>query len=380
MLFSSLMTFALFAAQPASFEPALSQATPGSIVQTPLASIDAVPQHDVTITPIDRTPPLIISDKPEYFRTGDGIALHQRLEPGTYRLYVYHVPVPGIPEGTSKRIVTRLKSLDDQPVTLTVNRQTAIPLGGDYHKLAKLGMRALIDPAVVDTSPVEFTGSLVLDQSAATDKRDLLHHAIVEFTIDRPVEIATAQLTEGDSPDRIDSLEKLPLVLPGFHASGAGRGLFPQAEFAVDAGEYDTASGARKLVVADGESDPWMVGTDGITGESQMNKGNYGAIYRMKLRYRSTDGRGLAMLMVTDRFDSRWCQAVAAVVRVSDGNHSGGVIDLPRDAVRFRILPEAVVIQTFPPAAPGETREIELDYTPPGASCLPTPILLVPID
>jgi hypothetical protein len=380
MLLSSLVAVALLALPSGSFEPPLTQATPGTVVKTPLANLEGVERLAVAITSIEGTPALLISDKPEYFRTGDGIAMFQRIGPGSYRLYVYHVPVPGIPEGSAKRIVTRLRTIDDRPVSLLVQRQTAIPLGGDYHKLAKQGMRAMLAPAVVETSPISFTGTYVLDQSAVTDRRDLLHHAIVEFSVDRTVEIATAQISDADSPDRIDALEKLPLILPGFHASGAGRGLFERAEFAVDAGEYDTASGIRKLIVADGQDDPWMVGTDGITGEPQINKGNYGAIYRMKLRYRSTDGRGFALLMVTDRFDSKWCQAVASVVRVSDGMHDGGVIDLPRDSVRFRILPEAVVVQTFPPAPPGQTREIEIDYTPPGASCLPTPFVLVPID
>jgi hypothetical protein len=41
---------------------------------------------------------------------------------------------------------------------------------------------------------------------------------------------------------------------------------------------------------------------------------------------------------------------------------------------------KAVLLQVYPPVAKGKTADIEITYTPPGASCLPTPLLLVPIE
>src|SRR4051812_27652248 len=37
-------------------------------------------------------PQFLFSDRPEYFLGGNGIALQEKVKPGTVRLYLYHVP------------------------------------------------------------------------------------------------------------------------------------------------------------------------------------------------------------------------------------------------------------------------------------------------
>jgi hypothetical protein len=66
------------------------------------------------------------------------------------------------------------------------------------------------------------------------------------------------------------------------------------------------------------------------------------------------------------------------VVKVSPGTDGGGVVALPKDKPRYGQYPQAVMIQKFAPLPAGKNEQIELTYSPPGASCLPTPILLVP--
>ena len=74
------------------------------------------------------------------------------------------------------------------------------------------------------------------------------------------------------------------------------------------------------------------------------------------------------------------CGKIGAVVKVSAGAYPAGVVALPTDRVVFGGAEEAVLIQRFPPLPKGETTPIEITYSPPGACCLPTPLLFVPYD
>jgi hypothetical protein len=351
----------------------LAVASPGDVIRTNVTELKSVPQLQVNVTPADRQPQFLLSDKPEYFRTGNGIAMQEYVKPGVVRLYAYHVPVP---LDGPKQIVITLTNLSNQDAKLTTMRSTKIEPGGDYHKIARLGMATLLSDAKA-AQPVTIPAGATVEyfRSPPIVNRDLLVHRLDEFDIDAPARLTVAQVDAGAAIDAITSLEKLPLVLPGFHPSGAGRGLFPTSVFDVtspDATTYDTTDGPRAVVVADGTNDPWMTGTDGLhDGQPIINKGNYGAVYRVRLPVRNSDGRRLAILMSQQRTDNKWCQAAAAVVRVGER-----IIELPRESVRFRNVPEMAFI--------GEVRfeqgvgEVELQYTPPGASCLPTPIILMP--
>jgi hypothetical protein len=53
---------------------------------------------------------------------------------------------------------------------------------------------------------------------------------------------------------------------------------------------------------------------------------------------------------------------------------------LPSDRLITKKAPEAILIQVFSPAANGEEQTIHLTYSPPGASCLPTPLVFIPVD
>ncbi len=376
-------------ASPIEFQSALATAKPGEVIRTTFDSISDVERIPLSIKSDPDAPLLVFSDKPEYFRTGNGIAMRERVSAGRVRFYAYHVPVP---IDGSKRVIAIARNEGDSPVTLRETRAARPKMGGDYHRIAREGMIAMFNPPLDEpVSRVIAPGSLVvIADSGEVDRRDLLLHALVEFSIDGPLVLETAQVDGAvDVADvarvqeAMAGLELLPQILPGQRASGAGRGQFKDNTFDVaprDEAIYDTAMGVRQIVVADGQDDPWLSGIDSITGEPTINKGNYGAVYRIRVPYTSSNGKRLAVLMVTARTDNQWCRAATAVVRVNDGLHAGGVIELPRDAVRFYQIPEAVVVQTYDATKPDEKGTIEIDYTPPGACCLPTPILLVPID
>ena len=99
----------------------------------------------------------------------------------------------------------------------------------------------------------------------------------------------------------VDELPKLPRELPGHERSGAGRGLFLASEYKVTSKlgfVLDTANGAARLLLADGKPSLRSTGRDQLAGiDSGKDSGNYGVIYHVRLKYKSSDGRGFALLM-----------------------------------------------------------------------------------
>ncbi|MNL58759.1 hypothetical protein D3C87_1824240 [compost metagenome] len=71
---------------------------------------------------------------------------------------------------------------------------------------------------------------------------------------------------------------------------------------------------------------------------------------------------------------------MAATMIVSKGKFKEGIIQLPNDRLVTKAAPEAILVQVFPPAKNGEEQTIKLTYSPPGASCLPTPLVFIPVD
>lgn len=368
---------------------ALWKAEPGEEVTTPFESAEKIPLLPLSIRPATTQPQFLLSDKPEYFRTGDGIAMQERVEPGLVRLYVYHVPVPRVgQEPVGKRIVAVVDNLGHAPLNLQMKRSALAPVGGFYQKLARQVMEAIVSADTPVSQPpikVESRAEIDPNLSAVVEVRDMLVHGWYEFTVDQPARITVAQIGAQDPLDVIDALPKLPTVLPNHHASGAGRGLFASSEFVVSQPAsrpvYDTADGVMQVVIADGKADPWMSGRDSLSpGEEMLNKGNYGAVYRIRLKVRSSDQKSLAVLVASDRRDSQWCGSTSLAVRVSRGVFPSGVVLAPREKPVFKTMPAAVVLQKIDFQGSREPTEIELIYTPPGASCLPTPILLIPYE
>src|SRR5690606_22497770 len=130
-----------------------------------------------------------------------------------------------------------------------------------------------------------------------------------------------------------------------------------------------------------GKKDPWVIGTEGVSGQLSRLAGNYGVMYDIELKWKSSDGKGLALVTWNSRSaDNKWCSGMAASMVVSEGLHSAGIVKLPEDKTFTKSAPEAVVIQVFKPDAIGTEQILRLKYSPPGASCLPTPLVFIPVD
>ncbi len=99
------------------------------------------------------------------------------------------------------------------------------------------------------------------------------------------------------------------------------------------------------------------------------------------MKWKSTDGKGLALVTWNSRSgNNQWCSGMANTMVVSEGKFKEGIIQLPSDRLVTKAAPEAILIQVFKPAANGEEQTIRLTYSPPGASCLPTPLIFIPVD
>jgi hypothetical protein len=133
-------------------------------------------------------------------------------------------------------------------------------------------------------------------------------------------------------------------------------------------------------VVADGNLDPWVSGIDGSSGRIINLAGNYGVVYTIEVNWVSPDGKGLALLTWNALSGGKWCGGMANVMKVSKGKFKEGIVQLPSDKLITRGYPEAVLIQVFLPDPDNKIQTVRLTYTPPGASCLPIPLIFIPVE
>ncbi len=362
---------------------ALAAAKPGDLVKLPGLPADAVPILPARLTALE-SPELLFSDMPEYFRTGDGIAMRETVPPGEYRLYTYHVPDP---EADRKTITAVLENMGGEPLHLRFKRGSFPRPEGHYHRVGKTALMEFFSHRPGPEDRVVEPGEAVpIDPAmdAAVLRKDQLAHGFYEFSIDQPARVTVLQRDpEMDNAEALATLPELPRVLPGTHPSGAGRGRFPISDFLVTLPgplALDTAGGVRQLVVADGRRDPWIKGRDGLTGEDVENKGNYGVVYRIRVPLTHSDGRSWAVLMHNLYHGSDFCRHQASAVKVGEGGFPAEVVPVPRESVTFSGEGNHVLLQVYPPSDDNGPLIAEIEFSPPGASCLPTPIFFVPFE
>jgi hypothetical protein len=369
----------------ASETNALRSAPQGSVITLSNLWLD---QRNLPLVPVKITdahgPQLLLSDKPEYFYTGNGISLQEDVKPGVVRLYVYHCPQP---TNGPKTISAVIENLGSRPLKFRFLRRTFPKPSRDYHLVGKMGLIQFFNSKPEKASrPLAPGDRMVIDleMDAATVTTDELVHGFYEFSINQPARITVFERDPGQSSVAIiDELAKLPRELPGHERSGAGRGLFLTSEYKVTGSNgfvLDTARGPMRLLLADGRTDTAVTGRDQLAGiDSGRDSGNYGVIYHIRLKYSSSDGRGLALLMTKPNRGGRYCRTQAGAVQVSGGAWPGGTVAIPTGRVSYgENAGEMVLIQKFSPVHKGWTGTIEITYSPPGASCIPTPMLLVP--
>jgi hypothetical protein len=359
---------------------ALGLAKPGDIVLlTNLWPKQAeLPVVATKVLPGEDSAQLLLSDAPEYFPS-NGISLQEEVKPGVVRLYVYHVPEPA----GRKVISAVVENRGNKTMGLKMLRRAFPQPGMDYYRIGKQGLLQYFNSKPEESlSRIRPGERWVVDSrmdTALVTTNDLVH-GIFEFEVDQPAMVSVFQR----NPEQLSTnvVAKLPKLNCDHCPGGAGRGIFTNSSYAVEnatGGVIDTANGAMQLVIADGKKDKWIRGTDSIDGKQDVkNAGNYGVMYHVRLKYRSSNGQGVACLITRKKGYDGGCGWQAAAVRAGAGEFPAGVVAIPANKIIYGEANETVLIQKFPPVPEGKTGEVEFIYSPPGASCLPTPLLLVP--
>lgn len=355
----------------------------GETVQLPGFNPATFPLLHYVKTPLP-SPQYLISDDPEYIRVPEAIAMQEDVAAGDVRLYVYNVNGVREPAKIDRKISVVLENKGSAPLELRFSRRTLQGPSGNYFEQGKLGLRGFFGStpeSEVRTIPVGGAVPLDPNMEAAVAKYDDLVHGFYEFNVSQPARISVVQTApETPSPE---VLTRVAAPLPPKSKSGAGRGKFltNNYDITLDPGvTLDSAMGPTQIIVADGKIDPWVTGTDSTTTTTATLKGNYGVIYNFTLDRKIGDPRGLALIMWNARHGGKWCDGMAATVEVSEGKFPAGLVGVPSDQLNLAGPPAHSVVQVFPPLAPGQSQRITIRYSPPGASCLPTPLAFVPVD
>lgn len=352
----------------------------GSIVNLENFLTEKIPdiQYQKVVLP---GPQFIISDDPEYIRVPEAIALQENVQPGAVRLYVYNVNGVKEPVKIDRKITAVINNTGTKTMHVRMLKYSSQKPSTNYFQIGKQGLADYFSSngshIIRKVKPGQ---SIAIDEKLEKNivKYDELVHGFYEFVIDQPGQINILQTDLKTSGP--EALKRIKTIIPTSHVN-AGRGLFGVSNYKITTNNYDTKNGPAEIMLADGAKDPWVIGTEGTSGEEAKLAGNYGVMYHVNMKWKSSDGKGLALVTWNSRSgDNKWCGGMATSMVMGKGKFKEGIVQLPSDRLITKGAPEAILIQVFPPAPNGEEQTINFTYSPPGASCLPTPLIFIPID
>jgi hypothetical protein len=281
----------------------------------------------------------------------------------------------------ARKITAVIRNTGSEPLHLRMLKYSSQKPSGNYFLVAKQGLSDYYaSHGQGQMRTIKPGTAMPIDEQLEKNvaQYDELVHGFYEFVIDQPAEISIIQ-TDPKTPGP-EALKRIKNVLPS-SGQNAGRGVFGISNYQVIPSDIvDTKNGPVQIVLADGEKDPWVIGKDDSQDKPVKLDGNYGVMYHINMKWKSSDGKGLALVTWNARADNQWCNGMVAGMVVSKGKFREGIVQLPSDRLTSKGAPEAILIQVFPPAPNGQEQTIQLTYSPPGATCLPTPLVFIPID
>lgn len=326
-------------------------------------------------------PQFIISDDPEYIRAPQAIATKETVQPGGVRLYVYNVNAVKEPEKMPRKITAVIKNIGSSTLHLRMLRYSSQKPSGNYFLIGKQGLYDYFSSKesqkIVSVKPEK---TIAIDKQLEKNivQFDELTHGLYEFVIDQPAEIAVIQTSPEQSAAA--AYESITNIIPTSHKN-AGRGLFGVSNYQITSNKIlSTAEPVSQLIVADGIDDSWVLGKEGVSGKEAKLAGNYGVMYNVELKWKSANGKGLALVTWNSRTDNKWCSAMANSILIENEGKENEIVSVPSNQLTTKGAPEGVLVQVFKPDPNKEIQTLKFVYSPPGASCLPTPLIFVPID
>lgn len=353
----------------------------GSIVELPNFLTEKIPdiQYRKVVMP---GPQYLIADDPEYIRIPEGIALQEPVQPGAVRLYVYNVNGVKEPAKIDRRITAVIKNTGTGDMHIRMLKYSSQKPSTNYYQIGKQGLADYFASKPQSKIRTVKPGqAIAIDEQLEKNvvKYDELVHGFYEFVIDQPGEISVIQMDLKTTGPK--ALQRITNIIPP-KGQNAGRGVFGVSNYRVITDSvYDTKNGTMEIILADGDKDPWVEGRMKGRDDVAALAGNYGVMYEIEMKWKSSDGKGLALVTWNSRSDNnQWCGGMANTMVVSKGKFKEGIIQLPSDRLITKRSPEAILVQVFEPSPNGEEQTIKMTYSPPGASCLPTPLIFIPVD
>jgi len=335
--------------------------------------------YDKTVMP---GPQFMISDDPEYIRIPEAIVMQERADAGSVRLYVYNVNGVKEPQKMPRKISAVIKNLGNEKMHFRMLRYSSQKPSMNYFQIGKQGLYDYFSSRETNKVRTIKPGEVIaIDEQLEKQvvRYDELVHGFYEFVIDQPALISVLQT----SPDKEGpkAFQEIDTIIPFSHVN-AGRGIFPVSNYKIKGRDtIDTNNGVSQLILADGNDDAWITGTIGEKKEFARNVGNYGVLYHTNIKWKSTGGKGLALITWNCRSeDSQWCGGMGLTMEMFDEDMKRSVVQYPSSQLVTKAAPEAILIGIYKPDPSKDIQEINFTYSPPGASCLPTPLILVPID
>lgn len=327
------------------------------------------------------SPQFLITDDPEYIRVPEAIVLKETLTPGSVRLYLYNVNAVKEPEQMPRKITAVIKNIGKSTLHLRMLKYSSQKPSADYFLIGKQGLHDYFaskeSQKIVSIKPGH---TIALDPK--TEKNIVLFnelaHGLYEFVIDQPAEIAVLQTSpEKSGPDAYASITN---IIPATNKN-AGRGLFGVSNYWITSNKVlNTNEPTSQLMVADGIDDPWIVGKEGVSGMESKLIGNYGVMYNVELNWKSTNGKGLALVTWNAQAERKWCGGMANSILIKNDGKANEIVSVPTNKLNTTGAPEGVLVQIFRPDPTKEIQTLKFTYSPPAASCLPIPLVFIPVD
>jgi hypothetical protein len=339
---------------------------PGTIIS--LAGVDPLACPEISTSSTWSGGRLIFSDSPESPDTSGKLYEDATLEAtddtAHNRVFLYHVN--GV-EGNRVRFAVVITNLGASG-TLVVHKRGLAGPTVNYLYGGKVAFKRwlLSRSSSPVTVPAGTAVTLDADLDQITAAAVELVHGIWDYSFDQPHKIAVCMLEISDDPL---TCPDLPLLPRDTHQ----RGTFDHADkvYGTDCGAtIDSINDIQQFPIAGNTpNDLDATGTDQTDGSPQVLAGNYGILYRVRLRTQSSDGRRLGFL-----FNPRgggW----GGAVKMSPGITPGGVSLIPASTAAVESNTMGAIGGKY---APDPSQAIWILFMPTGGSSFPLRVLAVP--
>ena len=327
---------------------------------------------------------LLFSDSPEYVKE-DGI-LYQDTVVGKARILFYHLN----DSPTDKKVSVLLTREDFSPAKVTITRGGSAKPGRDFLRVGRTTQKAYFADERHEELLLKEGQAQLLQQDMA--KKILrpgdLVYGVYDFETNRPVKVT---VLIHDAAVETERFVKTAKILP--KDEHKLRGTFKGMNRVITAVKsYDAArDGLVYLPIGDEKNDLFKDGIDATDGERTVNYGNYGVLYQLKFPVAEKSSLKLGLTPIGGVY--------SGAVKVFDEGESrkGKVIMTPRYGGYFgdKTMPyeaqniigqnteddKAVLTKYHELTSLGTyrgTKELFIEYSPPGASNLPAWLILAP--